>query len=273
MTGFAFASNTLCCHFNLHIKNGSLHLITLSYCQCWKGSIGVSSRAETPCLVWGAAPFKSRGRRTVDSAAFYYPGSRLLFGSECYWCPCPRVAIGEIFGNVLSIFKTLHWFPWHTWNRIRSLDHGPQGPTGFGLWPPLSSLCHILPVGSSPATVANSSSAVPSLHPSGSALCWHSFPAINTSVLHPRIYSAFTSSLYLTSPALPSLFLFFKALPTNHTYLFIDLVHCLPFPLKHWRFLPKPCTFSIICWFFSIISIKLKHNINWNIRSKLKQSR
>lgn len=49
----------------------------------------------------------------------------------------------------------------HTFGPQSSLDHGSQGPTGFGSGPPLCSLCHTLLDGSSPGTVASGPSDVP----------------------------------------------------------------------------------------------------------------
>lgn len=205
--GFAFACNTLCCHFNLHIKNGSLHLITLSYCQGWRAALGFQIGQRGPLFSKGKDSIQIQGHED-RLYCFLLLWQSLIF--RAIWLRMLLVSLPQACG-----WWDLWKCPFHIQNSPMvspdtlgikfSLDHGPPGPTRFGSWPPLCSLCHTVLVGSSPATVARVSSDMPSSLP----LWLYSLPGtLFPSYQHvypslSSIYSIFTSSPYLSLTLLP----------------------------------------------------------------------
>lgn len=114
-----------------------------------------------------------------------------------------------------------------------SLDHGPPGPTGFGSWPPLCSLCHTVLVGSSPAAVARVSSDVPSSLP----LWLYSLPG----TLFPSYQHLYPSPSSITPFS-----------PSHSTFSWLPYLSNLPKPFS---LLQGQLSLTLSVWWFDLLSI------------------
>lgn len=185
--GFASACDALCCCVNLHIAHEAFQVRALSCGRSWAAALGFQAGQRLPLFGVGEKFRSSQGHQAADSAAFYYYGSPMVswaFGSECYWCPCPRLAVGGVFRKRLFRIQKSLLVLFHTRGCGIKPTASTTVQTPHGVWLVATCLLPLLPTPGRPlsAAVAN----VPQMswvHPSsGSPLrLEHTPPGVNTS--------------------------------------------------------------------------------------------